>query len=130
MLFTLFATPAHAQRPAAKTQLASIDAPQSPLSPEALRARQELQQRARDMARELVGSILDGQLKQLEQNGLQKLEIYRDITSMRKNIDGLVEADMREVVALVAQGSAVRRERSRPDFHEGARTRFARSSPS
>ncbi|HEX3997630.1 MAG TPA: hypothetical protein VHX65_03670 [Pirellulales bacterium] len=98
-----FATTAYAQRPAAKTQLASLDAPQNPLSPDALRARQELQQRARDLARELVGNMLDVQLKQLEQNGLQKLEIYRDIQTMRKHIDSLVEADMREVVALLVK---------------------------
>jgi hypothetical protein len=103
MLLGLAATPAHAQRPAAKTQLASVDGPQNPLSPDALRGRQELQQRARDLARELVGNILDAQMKMLEQNGLKKLEIYRDITAMRKNIDVLVEADMREVVALLVK---------------------------
>ena len=101
VLLAFFASTASAQRPPAKTQLARVDAPQSPLSPDALRGRQELQQRARDLARELVGNILDVQMKMLEQNGLQKMEIYHDITSMRKNIDVLVDADMREVVALL-----------------------------
>ena len=59
--------------------------------------------RARDMARELVSGILDVQLKQLEQNGLQKLDLYRDIQTMRKHIDGLVEAEMRDVVEILVQ---------------------------
>lgn len=75
----------------------------SPLSPDALRGKQEAQQRARDMARELVSGILDVQLEQLEQNGLQKLDLYRDIQTMRKHIDGLVEAEMREVVAILVK---------------------------
>ena len=80
-----------------------VMAADSPLSPDALRAKQEMQQRARDMARELVSGILEVQLKQLEQNGLQKLDLYRDIQTMRKNIDVLVEAEMRDVVELLVQ---------------------------
>src|ERR1700676_3959379 len=76
-------------------------AAESPLSTDALRAKQEAQLRARDMARELVSGILDEQLKQLEQNGLQKLDLYRDIQTMRKHIDGLVEAEMRDVVEIL-----------------------------
>ena len=78
-------------------------AAETPLSPDALRAKQEAQLRARDMARELVSGILDVQLKQLEQNGLQKLDLYRDIQTMRKHIDGLVEAEMRDVVEILVQ---------------------------
>ncbi|HEV3416979.1 MAG TPA: hypothetical protein VG056_09210 [Pirellulales bacterium] len=75
----------------------------SPLSADALRVKQETQQTARDMARELVSGILDVQLKQLEQNGLQKLDLYRDIQMMRNHIDGLVEAEMRDVVEILIQ---------------------------
>ncbi|HKD36325.1 MAG TPA: hypothetical protein VKB78_05975, partial [Pirellulales bacterium] len=75
----------------------------SPLSADALRAKQDAQQRAREMARELVSGILDVQLKQLEQNGLQKLDLYHDIQTMRKHIDGLVEAEMRDVVEILVQ---------------------------
>ena len=73
------------------------------LSADALRAKQDAQQRAREMARELVSGMLDVQLKQLEQNGLQKLDLYHDIQTMRKHIDGLVEAEMRDVVAILVQ---------------------------
>ncbi len=79
----------------------SSRAADGPLSPDALRGKQEAQQRARDMARELVSGVLDVQLKQLEQNGLQKLDLYRDIQTMRKHIDGLVEAEMRDVVEIL-----------------------------
>ena len=67
----------------------------------ALRRKQETQQRARKMARELVSSILDIQLQQLSENGLEDLPLFRDIKNMRVNIDGLVEAEMRQVVDLL-----------------------------
>ena len=66
-----------------------------------LRRKQETQQRARDAARELVSSILDIQLEQLDENGLDQLPLYRDIKQMRTNIDGLIEAEMAEVVGLL-----------------------------
>jgi hypothetical protein len=71
------------------------------LDPASLRSRQQAQQRARDMARELVSTILDVQRQQLEENGLTDMPLYQDITSMRQNIDGLVEAEMLEVVSLL-----------------------------
>lgn len=75
---------------------------------ESLRRKQQIQVRARAMARELVSGILDLQLQQLEENGLTERRIYREVLSMRKNIDGLVEVEMREVVALLVQGQAQR----------------------
>ena len=88
-----------------------------------------MQQRARDMARELVSSMLDVQIKQLEQNGLQKLDIYKDIKSMRKNIDALVESEMRDVVAILVDAQKVE-PRSRARISPKPARRFARSSPS
>ncbi|MBS0210884.1 MAG: hypothetical protein JSS27_18225 [Planctomycetes bacterium] len=73
------------------------------LDVETLRHKQELQQRARDLARELVSGILDLQLQQLEENGLDTLPLFRDIRQMRANIDGLIEAEMNEVVALLVR---------------------------
>ncbi|HEX3658691.1 MAG TPA: hypothetical protein VHV55_23060 [Pirellulales bacterium] len=68
---------------------------------EMLRRKQEHQQRARDLARELVSSILDIQLQQLSENGLEHLPLYRDISQMRTHLDGLVEAEMADVVNLL-----------------------------
>ncbi|HTN77329.1 MAG TPA: hypothetical protein VL096_18850, partial [Pirellulaceae bacterium] len=66
-----------------------------------LRQRQIAQEKARAMAGELVSNILDIQIKQLKENGLDKLPIYGEIQGMRKNIDALVEAEMQEVVTLL-----------------------------
>lgn len=68
---------------------------------EVLRRKQEHQQRARDLARELVSSILDIQLQQLSENGLEHLPLYRDISQMRTHLDGLIEAEMADVVNLL-----------------------------
>ena len=47
----------------------------------ALRLKQEDQQRARTMTRELVGSVLDVQLRQLEDNGLEVVASDLSFTS-------------------------------------------------
>ncbi len=73
---------------------------------ENLRGKQEAQQRARSMARELISSILEIQLKQLKQNGMEKLPIYGEIETMRQNLDHLVEAEMREVVDLLVKAQS------------------------
>jgi hypothetical protein len=73
-----------------------------PLDARALQRKEEDQQRARALTRELVSSILDIQLQQLEENGLREMQIYRDIATMRGNISGLVESEMAQVVELLA----------------------------
>ena len=85
-------------RPAAAAEPADFNA---------LHGKQESQQRARTMARELVSGILDVQLQKLEENGLTDRQIYRDIRSMQQNIDGLIEAEMRQVVELLLQAQTV-----------------------
>lgn len=86
--------------------LSARNAAAQQIDAQALRLKQDTQQRARDLARELVTSILDIQLQQLEENALEDLPLYRDIRQMRTNIDGLVEAEMADVVDLLvrAQG--------------------------
>ncbi len=70
---------------------------------DALRRKQDAQERARDMARKLVTGILDNQLQQLEENGLKELPIYREIAGMKKNIGTLVEKEMDQVVELLVK---------------------------
>jgi len=72
------------------------------LEPETLRRKQEDQQRARTMTRELLGNVLDLQLRQLEENGLEDLPVYRDIQLMRDNLQQVVDAEMTKVVELLA----------------------------
>ena len=59
-----------------------------------LRQRQQAQEKARALAGELISAVLDVQLRQLAENGLSELPIYRDIASMKGNIAGLVDAEM------------------------------------
>ena len=82
---------------------ASVPAIAQVLEPEALQRKQEDQQRARTMTRELLGGVLDVQLRQLDENGLSDQEIYRDIKLMRQNLNHLVESEMSKVVDLLAE---------------------------
>ena len=66
-----------------------------------LRRKQVDQQRARAMAQKLVTTAIDLQLNQLEDNGLTDLPVYKEIRSMQKNIGGLVETEMADVVELL-----------------------------
>ncbi len=107
-ILTLLAAAASAQTsPFANAPMGTtpaITAPAAPaLSNDAVRSKQDAQKRAQVIARELVGSILDIQIKQLEQNGLQNLEIYKEIVAMRQNIDGLIAKEMAGVVELLTQ---------------------------
>ncbi|HWA97365.1 MAG TPA: hypothetical protein VG713_02690, partial [Pirellulales bacterium] len=77
------------------------DAPPATIDIHLLRRKQQAQQRARDLARDLVSRMLDVQLQQLEENGLDDLPLYRDVRQMRTHIDGLVEAEMNDVVTML-----------------------------
>ncbi len=74
------------------------------VDPAALRNKQDAQQRARAMTKELITNVLDIQIQQLEENGLEELPLFKDIKSMRTNIDKLVEAQMAQVVELLTKG--------------------------
>jgi len=76
-------------------------APAQTLRRESILDKQEKQQQVRAMARELVSGIVDLQLRQLEENGMEKTDLYRELRSMRANLDKLVEAEMPRVVALL-----------------------------
>lgn len=68
---------------------------------ESILEKQEKQEQVRAMARELVSGIVDLQLRQLEENGMEKTDLYRELRSMRANLDKLVEAEMPRVVQLL-----------------------------
>src|SRR5262245_15173400 len=68
---------------------------------DALRRKQQAQEKARSLAVELVSSVLDIQLRQLEENGLKTLPIYRDIASMKGNLGELAKEQMEEIVQLL-----------------------------
>ena len=68
-----------------------------------LARQRDLQEQARALAKELISSVLDVQLRQLEENGLGKLPVHAEITAMRGNIEGLVRQEMRGVVDLLVE---------------------------
>jgi hypothetical protein len=56
------------------------------------------QERARALAAELVRGVIEGQLRQLEENGLADRPIHADIRALRGAIDSLVQREMQEVI--------------------------------
>ena len=66
------------------------------------RQQQRVQQQVRVMAQQLVGAVLDRQLQQLRENGLAKHPWYGEIRAMRKHLGEMVEAEMPEVIQLLA----------------------------
>ncbi|MEO1996613.1 MAG: hypothetical protein ABGZ17_15200, partial [Planctomycetaceae bacterium] len=66
------------------------------------------QKRARSLGRELIDSILRVQMEQLEENGLQQMQIYRDIKAMRGNVNRLVDSEMVDVVDILVQAQATK----------------------
>ncbi len=88
------------------------------VDPDALRRKQDAQERARDMARQLVTGILDIQLQQLEENGLKELPLYRDIALMRKNIGALVDKEMEQAVELLVKAQRGSEKERDEAFHQ------------
>ena len=75
----------------------------SAVETDTLRLYQSSHQRSRQIARELITEVLDTQLEQFRFNGLDKLPIYRDILSMRRNVDRLVDTEMKDVLDLLTK---------------------------
>ena len=89
--------------------LAIIVAWQAPLaaqstktvSTERLQQRQQIEQQASDIARQLVGEVLDVQLQQFRDNNLTSHPWYGEIRSMRDHLDALVAKQMKDVVDIL-----------------------------
>ena len=64
------------------------------------------QERARAIAAELVRGVIDGQLQQLEENGLADRPLHADILALRGTIDSLVQREMQEVIDLLGRADA------------------------
>jgi len=60
--------------------------------------------------------VLDVQLEQLEENGLDDMPLYRDIKQMRSNLDGLVEAEMAGVVNTLVKAQQAPADQREPLF--------------
>src|SRR3954469_18541509 len=78
-----------------------------------LRLKQQAQAQARASAEQLISAVLDLQLRQLEENGLKSLPMYRDIAAMKTNIGSLTHDEMERIVVLLSeaqQGPRAQRE--------------------
>ena len=82
--------------------------------------RRRTQQATVEIARGLIGQVLDVQLLQFSENGLQSLPVFTDIRDMRSNLDQVADKDMRNVIDLLTKAQlAVDADRS--DYLERAR---------
>jgi len=73
-----------------------------------LARRQSDQRQARVMAQQLVSSVLELQLRQLEENGVTDLPIYADIQLMRSHLSELVDREMAAVIRHLAEAQSLR----------------------
>lgn len=80
--------------------------PPSPVAPAGIGQEQTLQQQVQAMTRQLVGDVLDVQIRQLKENRLESHPIYAEIVQMRKHLDLLVETEMTRVAELLAKASS------------------------
>ena len=53
------------------------------------------------VVKQLVGGALDIQLRQLRENGLDGLAIYKEIRTMRENLDQIADKEMQQIVDLL-----------------------------
>lgn len=93
----------------------AVLAAEAPL-PRSISGKQEIQKRVRAMARQLLVGILDVQLRQLEENGLDTLQLHDDVRTMRRHIDELIDAEMPEVLELLGQLQTAQPDRQEETF--------------
>jgi hypothetical protein len=68
-----------------------------------LRQRTRQQQATLSLARELIAEVLDVQVRQFTENGLESLPVFSDIQQMRANIDQVTDDDMQAILHLLEQ---------------------------
>ncbi|MCE9555672.1 MAG: hypothetical protein K8T91_20170 [Planctomycetes bacterium] len=84
-----------------------------------LRRQQSAQQQAQQIARELVVTTLDLQIRQLEDNRLtQDNPLYDEIRRMRSSVDGLLQKEMGSVVALLVEARNLQGKQQEAKFNE------------
>lgn len=71
--------------------------------PAAWQRKLQAQQQTRAAAEALVAGLLEVQLRQLEENGLTGLPVYREIAEMKRHLTEIASESMEEIAALLAQ---------------------------
>ena len=79
----------------------SVAAQAQTVSAQRLQQQKQVQQQASDVARQLVGEVLDVQLQQFRDNNLTSHPWYGEIRSMRNHLDEMVNKQMKEVVEIL-----------------------------
>ena len=64
------------------------------------------QQRAQRLLREMLTQVLDTRLRQLEENAMTAMPIYKDLAAMRSRGDDLVRKEMTDAVALLDRAAS------------------------
>lgn len=105
----------------AQTSLVSVAATPSDAPQPSATQKQVVQERVRQMARQLIAGVLDVQMIQLKENGLQSLPLFAELASMRRRLDELVDRDMSAVAALLSQAEAAPAEKRDAAFLEAHR---------
>ena len=59
------------------------------------------QKKTVELARQLIAAVLDIQLRQFTENGLDKLPVHQDVIQMRTNLDLVTEKDMHVIIDLL-----------------------------
>ena len=77
------------------------ETPPQTVSAQRLQQQKLVQQQASDIARQLVGEVLDVQLQQFRDNNLTSHPWYGEIRSMRDHLDEMVNKQMKEVVDIL-----------------------------
>jgi len=88
----------------------------------ALRKKQADQQSARAMAQKLVATAVENQLRQLEDNGLTEMPVYKEIKNMQANLSELVEKEMAGVVKILVEAQQLKTPAEREQKFVEART--------
>jgi len=107
--------PAAGAQPASETA-AEVDAARAAPAPAAaidLTRKQSQQLRARELARDLLGSIIDQQLVRLEENGLGDDALYQELQAMRQRVGRIADQRMPEVVQLLSAAASAEGEQRR-----------------
>lgn len=66
-----------------------------------LQRRQAAHERATEATRQVVASVLDVQLRLLEDNGLQGVSLYQDVEFARARLEQILAGEMKELAALL-----------------------------
>jgi hypothetical protein len=88
------------------TLSAPVGAADAERDAEAILRQRDSQGRARRLMGELLDGVLQSHMRQLEENGLSHVPLYKDLTALRGRTEELVKKEMTEAVELLSKAAA------------------------